>query len=391
MIIHTTEIIRKLNLNYLEEGKEIINVINGEDKIKIILNEKIMSTKEITKILNLTPRAIRKCLSNLERKGKVKRRRGKKINKNFRNSDYWRLIEKPDIPHKVPDKKILVYYKKEHYNKSYRSHYMFLPQKIILNKDKLSAIGFYDAEGSKTKPKSIEVVNSEPRLIIEFIRFLEEFGIEKENLSYRIIFNKKLLNVLDQSKEELESESLRFWENEVGIPKKRLRKFNYAGVKEGNIRINKIIYGSLNINYNSVLFRKFIFSLIKQVKVKIKKEGEIVSYLRGYLAGEAYVGQRDREIQIASIDKEHLAFVKLLLERIGIRCSINKETSTSPQRIIIANINSFLILESVDIFKFHPMKRQNLIKKILNYKSINPIKRASLRRKIPSTTKYLRL
>jgi len=265
---------------------------------------------------------------------------------------------------------------------------MFFPKKIILNTEFLSALGFFDAEGSKTKPKSIEVVNSEPSLIRLFINFLDYFKIKKENLSYKIIFNNKLPYLLKTSKKQISNNAIKFWSSQVRIPINKEIKTSYVGKPIGKSRAKVIKYGSLDINYNSVLFRKFLFNLIKIAKDRIRDERESVAYLRGFFCGEAYVGKSDREIQVGSKDKEQLNFSKRLLKVIDINSSICNETSTSPPRLIITSLKDFIILENKEIFKFHLDKKKNLIKKILNYKSLDSLLRKKLEEKLKKLERH---
>jgi len=386
MIIHTKEIIKNIGIKSLQEGKDISNVVKGEEKVKFILYKRKMKTNEIYKKIDLSPRAIRKCLSKLEEKGEAKRIKGRDINKKVRYSDSWILKEK-NIIKKVPQNKILAYYKKEHYNKSYRQHYMFFPKKTIINENFLSAIGFFDAEGTKTHHKLIEIVNSEPSLIKLFIDFLNYFKIKRENLSYKIIFNNKLPYLLKISKKKISNNAIKFWSDQIKIPVNKEIKISYVGKPIGKSRANIIKYGSLDINYNSVLFRKFLFNLIEISKSKIKNKKESIAYLRGYFAGEAYVGESDKQIQVGSKDEEQLYFSKKLLKKIGVRSSICNATSTCPPRLLISDLRSFIILESKDFFKFHRDKEVNLIKKILNYKSVDDALRKKLNEKLKSINK----
>ncbi len=201
-------------------------------------------------------------------------------------------------------------------------------------------------------------MNSEPRLINLFISFLKYLGIKKERLSFRIIFNKKILFKMKINKKDLEKNSKIFWNKIANVEQNNYRKFNYSGTLKGSLRKESPIYGSLAIEYCSTIFRAFLKELLKETKNNLTNKKEITAYLRGFIAGEAYVGKKDREIQIASTDLEELNFVKELFNKINIKCSISKETSTSPPRIIITNLKSFLILESFGIFKFHPLKKE---------------------------------
>ncbi|HDK42391.1 MAG TPA: hypothetical protein ENG87_03355, partial [Candidatus Pacearchaeota archaeon] len=370
-----------LGVKYLKGGEDINNIVKGEEKIKFILSKEKMTTNDIYKETNLTSRAVRRCLLKLEKKREVKRIKGREINKKVRYCDSW-ILNSKNVIKKVPWNKILVYYKKEHYNKGYRQHYMFFPKKIILNEKFLSALGFFDAEGSKTKPKSTEVVNSKPSLIKLFINFLDYFEIKRENLSYKIIFNNKLPYLLKMPKKQISDDAKILWRRQVKIPTNKEIKTSYVGESTGKSRENIIKYGSLDINYNSVLFRKLLFELIKIAKDRIINENDSLAYLRGYFCGEAYVGKKDRQIQVGNDERNQLDFSKELLEIINVDSSIYGETSTSPPRIVIQRLRSFIILEDKDIFRFHPDKRKNLIKKILNYKSIDNSLRKKLVRKL---------
>ncbi|GBE19825.1 hypothetical protein BMS3Abin17_00554 [archaeon BMS3Abin17] len=381
MIIHTHNIVKNLGVKYLKGGEDINNIVKGEEKIKFILSKEKMTTNDIYKETNLTSRAVRRCLLKLEKKREVKRIKGREINKKVRYCDSW-ILNSKNVIKKVPWNKILVYYKKEHYNKGYRQHYMFFPKKIILNEKFLSALGFFDAEGSKTKPKSTEVVNSKPSLIKLFINFLDYFEIKRENLSYKIIFNNKLPYLLKMPKKQISDDAKILWRRQVKIPTNKEIKTSYVGESTGKSRENIIKYGSLDINYNSVLFRKLLFELIKIAKDRIINENDSLAYLRGYFCGEAYVGKKDRQIQVGNDERNQLDFSKELLEIINVDSSIYGETSTSPPRIVIQRLRSFIILEDKDIFRFHPDKRKNLIKKILNYKSIDNSLRKKLVRKL---------
>lgn len=381
MIIHTQEIIKTMEIEFLKEGEDISKVVKGEEKIKFLLSKKKTTTKDIYKKINLTPRTIRKCLLKLEKKEKVTRIKGEEINKKVRYSDSW-ILNSKNIIKKVPKDKILAHYRKEHYNKGYRQHYLFFPKKIILDNKALSALGFFDAEGSKTKSKSTEVVNSEPSLIRLFINFLDYFRIKKENLSYKIIFNNKLPHLLKTSKKQISNNAIKFWSSQIKIPTNKEIKISYVGKRIGKARAKIIKYGSLDINYNNVLFRKFLFNLIEIAKNKIISKEDAIAYLRGYFCGEAYVGEKDRQIQVGSKDREQLNFSKRLLDIISVNSSIYNETSTSPPRMIIQDLKSFIILEENDIFKLHLDKKKNLIKKILNYKSLNNSLKKKLKEKL---------
>lgn len=370
MKIHTKNIIQNSKLNFIEDGKNLDEILKVKDKIVVHLKQGIKNTKELERKLKLKDRMTRRTLLDLEKEGIVKRIRKLKMRRKLGESDSWKLIKKEKIIKRVPKNKICLYYETYHKNNIYKKHYFIVPKTLFLKEEFLASLGFFQAEGSK-KMKSVEIVNSEINLIKIFLNFLEYFNIKKDKLRYRLTFNKKILKKLNLSMESLETESIKFWDKIVDSSRYNYGKINYAGTYMGNLRKNTPKQGSLSIEYCNTLFRLFLDRLIKYIKNNLKKKEDIIAYLRGFFAGEAYVGEKDREIQLASIDLNELELVKNLLTKININCSISKKTSTSPPRIIITRLRSFLILESYNIFKFHQVKKKSLIKKILNYKSLD--------------------
>lgn len=382
MIIDTKELVKNSGLTALKQGQNIEKILKIQDKILILLKNKSKTASEIERELKLNGRAVRAELSKLEYKKLIKGEKGEKISNKGICPNYWTINKAIEITKIVPGGKICLAYKTHHYPNFEKNHYSFFPDKIILDENRLAAIGIFEAEGSKTKPKATEIVNCEPILISLFLNFLENFGISKKNISFRIIFNKKILDRMGIDKSKLEANAEEFWREKVNIPKKSKIRFNYAGSSIGFMRKNPAMYGSLNLEYNKVLFRRFLELLIKKTKEKLKEKEDVIAYLRGFLAGEAYVGNHDREIQIASIRSEELDLLQKLLAKLNIPSSKSKKTSTSPPRVLITKLKDFIKLENHDIFKFHPEKKKALIQKILNYKNLDKRLRSQLESKL---------
>jgi hypothetical protein len=382
MIIDTKELIENSDLTALGTGQNIKKILKIREKILIFLKNERKTASEIERELKLNGRTVRSELLKMERKKLLEKEKGKKISNKGICPNYWITMNKI-FPNKiVPRGVTCLTYKTHHHPNFEKNHYSFFPNKIKLDKNKLAAIGIFEAEGSKTKLESTEIVNCEPILINLFIDFLEYFKISKSNISFRIIFNKKILDKMDINKNKLEADAEKFWRNKINIPNELKIRVHYAGNSIGFIRKNPAMQGSLNINYNNVLFRKLRDLLISKIKIELREKEEILSYLRGFLAGEAYVGNHDREIQIASIRAEELDLLQELLKKIDIASSRSKKTSTSPPRVLITSLSNFIILEDYDIFKFHPDKRVALIQKILNYKNLDYKLRIRLENKL---------
>jgi len=373
MIINTKSILvkskftRKLCIK--EENEDIFDILNSRNKILHLLKENPRTTKDLSKDLSLEIRGVRKHLNLLEKIGLITRKTGKLINKKFRYSDTWVLTKDINILTKVPKNHVCMYYKTEHGGKSYKNHFLILPDTINVSDELIFSIGFFIAEGSKTKIKTIEITNNEPNLISLFIKTISSFYVDSTDWRWRIAFNKKLKNVFSSEElNHLENLSIKFWIYECNLSKNNFVSFNYSGQENGKLRKNTSIWGTLILNYNNFLLTWFLFQLFRFIKKLIFTEKEfIIDYLKGYLSGEAYVGSHNREIQFASTCPEDLKFAQICLNQLGIKTSLCKATVTSPPKVIITNLKNFLILYEFDIFEYHFYKKRELLQKILNY------------------------
>jgi len=381
MIIHTKNWIPKsvkttesteVELNIINERESLLDILKIKDKIIHSLEKGAKTAKELSKELSIASRTIRKNLNILRIEGIVKRDFGERINNSFRYSDKWEILKNPNLNLEVPKNMICVWYKSPYPIGAFRYNYIFLPKKIEINEELLVSFGFFVAEGSKTKFRAIEITNSEPELIKTFLKSFYNFDIKKSMWRWRIVFNRKFRNFLnEESINNLEISSKNFWLETCKLYDKNFINFVYSGQKSGKIRKGSPTWGTLNIQYNNALFAGIMMNFFENIKPLALENNELaINYLRGYLSGEAYVGTRDREIQIGSKNKNELIFCKFLLEKIGVRCSLCKSTTTSPPRIIITNLDSFLTLNEYDIFKFHPYKKKNLLTKLLNYRNL---------------------
>lgn len=76
------------SINLLTENDDMLNILPTDKKILIILKDGEKSTAELSKILSLGIRGIRRHLNDLENINLVKRRFGKAKNRSFRYSDF---------------------------------------------------------------------------------------------------------------------------------------------------------------------------------------------------------------------------------------------------------------------------------------------------------------
>ena len=377
MIINTYSTIENSTfgkkIEILDENEDMFNILSTGERILFVLKESEKTTLELARELDLGARCIRRNINNLEKDGFVKRKMGKAKNQSFRYSDSWSLSQETEVRTVVPNDHICIWYKTNHYLGGFKHHFIILPKTINLDDELALSFGFFMAEGSKSKTKTIEVTNNEPKLILPFLNLLTRFNIRKDDWKWRIVFNKKLKILLNEVELiELENLSKNFWMSNCNLKKEKFTSVNYAGQTSGKLKKDVNIWGTSNLYYNNLLLTKFLFMLFGNIRELIfEKEHLIVNYLKGYLSGEAYVGSHDREIQFASIDKKELNFAQRGLSLVGINSSLCKATTTSPPRAIITSLDNFLLLNELDIFECHLYKKRSLLQKILNYKTLD--------------------
>jgi len=372
--IHTLDLVKSSNLCYITANEDIVHILSAENKVINLLSLGSKATIDMYELLPLKPRTIRQALCSLENKGIVKRKKGVVRNSAFRFSDSWTLAGESSIQTKTPKDMACIWYKSLHHGNTYRYHSSFIPEIIDIDKIAAVAAGFFMAEGTKKRPRGIEIVNSEPLLLDLFLTFFERLGINRSMWSSRIAFNQKLKKHF--SSDTLESHAKVFWDEKCNI---LAHKIVYAGTSIGKMRKSTPTCGSLNITYSNVLMRNFFFLLLEKVKLLALKSEELATnFLKGYVSGEAYVGASDRELQIACVNKEERELAIRLFNKIGIKCSVSTQTSTAPPKILVTYLDGFRILYHKDIFEFHPHKKRNLLLKILRYKTITADERKSI-------------
>ncbi|MFH1473580.1 MAG: helix-turn-helix domain-containing protein [Candidatus Aenigmatarchaeota archaeon] len=390
MKILTKELVKNdSKIKVSNSGEKIIDKMPLDLRVTDLLQDGSKTTKEIYKSSNYKKRTVRKVLSNLENKKIVKRTEGRKINKSFRFSDKWRLVKRIEIKKVVPENYSYLWYSTSHYNKGYKNHYMFIPKEIPLNELIVSSCGLLVAEATKTNPKSLEFVNSEPVMIQRILDFFKFFKISPEKLKWRIIFNGKLKRKYTESDEKASRE---FWlkTTKLSPNNEQSSSPHYTKNTKGKMRKN-VPWGSTDIYYNNTIFRRVILKLLEHVKEKVIGNRKLaVYYLKGYLAGEAYVGSYDRAVQFASVNNNELAVANQCLNLLDIKSSPSKATSTSPPRIIITNLDGFLKLYKNDIFELNPYKKLALLNKILQYKKVNNEGRENINKDMNSVKIFIK-
>ncbi len=108
----------------------------------------------------------------------------------------------------------------------------------------------YWGEGNK---KELNLINSDPKLILVFIRSLKIIGVKQEELKISI----RIFKDLDKEK------ALNFWSNLTGVP---ISKFSGVEISEGK-KVGKLEYGMCRVRVAKAgQYFKLIMSMIDFIK-----------------------------------------------------------------------------------------------------------------------------
>ena len=123
----------------------------------------------------------------------------------------------------------------------------------------IAGLCLYWGEGFKTKVGSTALSNTDPGMIIFFIKWLETMGISKIKL-------KANLHLYKDMNEEKE---INFWSRTIGLPKNQFRR---PYIKKSNISDitykNGFGHGTCTVRYENVEFNRYVIMGIKYIKDK---------------------------------------------------------------------------------------------------------------------------
>jgi hypothetical protein len=114
-------------------------------------------------------------------------------------------------------------------------------------------LGIFWGDGTK-KGNGVRVCNSDPKLIIKFIEFLDIIcGVNKNKLCF-------WLQVFDDMDKE---QALEYWVGELGVSKKQFWKVTVSKSRgKGNYKIKKSKKGVLTVVFNNVKLKRQIISML---------------------------------------------------------------------------------------------------------------------------------
>lgn len=223
------------------------------------------------------------------------------------------------------------------------------PKQVILNKKiKISPfifeiIGLYFGDGLNTRNHSAycrtAFANSNYKLHEYWLKFLESFGINKNQLFAQISIGK---NIDEKS-------VLNYWLIKTSIPRERFAKVSKCKDKSCK-------EGVLSIEFNSVIFRS-IFNNIFEYCINFLSENKdyVPYFIAGLFAAEGRVTLRNNSLNylgIAVKNNEKRTFIKNLLGKVGIKTSKDNRL----QEIIIHNYINFRIFNDLNMATIHPNK-----------------------------------
>lgn len=233
--------------------------------------------------------------------------------------------------------------------------YIILPSEIEVTDELLELIGIFDGEMTermnKTGGTAFRVTNSEPLIIKDVVSRCKMFGVSSTDWRVSITVNSKDNYFSNEKLEEIKN----FWLNVTNIPLSNIGKITIQ-----NKYLSKFSpRGIVQLRYSNMLFYYFIRSLIEKLhNIILGNKNFIASYLRGLMAAEGGIGLRKngdlRFVQIAGTKRENKEFYMKCLGELGVTSF--KEYQ---QRIEIYSNDNFKLLNSLDVFGLHPVRKLN--------------------------------
>ena len=118
-------------------------------------------------------------------------------------------------------------------------------------------LGLYWGEGTKANKYSVRLGNTDPKLILWFIKFLKEFfSIDKEDLRFglQVFSNMPEDKVLD------------FWVKELKVSKEQFMKVVVTDKRGVGTYTRKIEHGVLTVYFHNIKMRNLLINEIENLK-----------------------------------------------------------------------------------------------------------------------------
>ncbi len=117
-------------------------------------------------------------------------------------------------------------------------------------------LGLYWGEGLKVGKNGLRLTNSDPKMILKFIEFLEKlFNVDRNRLRFS-------LQVFEDVSEK---DSLDYWVKRLNVDQKQFYKTVVSKVRGKGTYTNKSKYGVLILYLNNVKLKKLVLQMIENI------------------------------------------------------------------------------------------------------------------------------
>lgn len=243
-----------------------------------------------------------------------------------------------------------------------------VPADIKIDIDTLEVFGMYYGDGqSAITSKSYQgtrFANSNPELIVKYLKFLQSLNVDKDKLKVSI----RILKVQNSKPEET---IVSHWCSVTKIPRHNFYSAQWEPAKYYYSKVQE--FGTVSIIYSNSSFRLVFDSLAKHIQ-KISKKDKLAAaaFLKGLIAadGNVYFDGVHREVSIAAKEEANRWFIRTLFKKLGIMP--NKDNLTKgKEATIVTGYSNMKIIEKYGLCDLHPSKRSKFENLINTYKVPN--------------------
>jgi hypothetical protein len=119
------------------------------------------------------------------------------------------------------------------------------------------AVGIYWGEGTKITPHSVRVTNTDPAMLIVFIKFLKQIcGVQNNKINYSIV----CFNDTDPD------EAKKYWSNELEIYPEKFGKITQIPQQGKGTYKKKSKFGVCTVTVNNIKLKSWMMNQIELVK-----------------------------------------------------------------------------------------------------------------------------
>ena len=278
------------------------------------------------------------------------------------------------------DDKIIVFYEEK---RSSRPYALTLPKCFEINEDLLLWLGIYLGEGSKNR--KAKITNSEPTIINESIKFFNYFGNPTSRLTAWL--------QLHERSEKSPEDAKKFWIENTSLKEENIIKVRMKK-STGKAKVKQ--YGVLHLESPFILCQLIVEKLLELIPGILNNSNreQKIAFLQGCFAAEGSVELAKtgslRDLTFTSTKREERSLVRKLLFDLKIETHENEKWYS----VKIHGYNNLKKLTEIDIFKFHPIRREKMLRgfeilKTSHIPTLNKNKIVNILKNEPSTVNEL--